>query len=119
MPGCPIAPGGRTGADDHGIARWEAAGVGKRGGQLQYSDVAIETALEMYASGCLLFAQCRHRIHSRCPGRGSTQYQEQRAQSAPGKKQRWTRSCARSVGEAERDEHPWVANRKAQKGESK
>jgi hypothetical protein len=26
------------------IARWEAAGVGKRGGQLQYSDVAIETA---------------------------------------------------------------------------
>ncbi len=29
------------------IARWEAAGVGKRGGQLQYSDVAIETALTL------------------------------------------------------------------------
>ena len=28
------------------IARWEAADVGKRGGQLQYSDVAIETALD-------------------------------------------------------------------------
>ena len=27
------------------IARWETAGVGTRGGQLQYSDVAIETAL--------------------------------------------------------------------------
>ena len=29
------------------IARWEAVGVGKRGGQLQYSDVAIETALTL------------------------------------------------------------------------
>ena len=29
------------------ITRWEAAGVGKRGGQLQYSDVAIETALTL------------------------------------------------------------------------
>ncbi len=29
------------------IAGWEAAGVGKRGGQLQYSDVAIETALTL------------------------------------------------------------------------
>ena len=29
------------------IARWEAAGVGKRAGQLQYSDVAIETALTL------------------------------------------------------------------------
>ena len=29
------------------IAKWEAAGVGKRGGQLQYSDVAIETALTL------------------------------------------------------------------------
>ena len=29
------------------IARWEAAGVGKRSGQLQYSDVAIETALTL------------------------------------------------------------------------
>jgi transposase len=29
------------------IARWEVAGVGKRGGQLQYSDVAIETALTL------------------------------------------------------------------------
>jgi hypothetical protein len=29
------------------IARWEAAGVGKRGGQWQYSDVAIETALTL------------------------------------------------------------------------
>ena len=29
------------------IATWEAAGVGKRGGQLQYSDVAIETALTL------------------------------------------------------------------------
>ncbi len=29
------------------IARLEAAGVGKRGGQLQYSDVAIETALTL------------------------------------------------------------------------
>ena len=28
-------------------ARWEAEGVGKRGGQLQYSDVAIETALTL------------------------------------------------------------------------
>ena len=27
------------------IATWEAVGVGKRGGQLQYSDLAIETAL--------------------------------------------------------------------------
>ena len=30
------------------ITRWEAAGVGKRGGQLQYSDVAIETALTLH-----------------------------------------------------------------------
>ena len=29
------------------IATWEGAGVGKRGGQLQYSDVAIETALTL------------------------------------------------------------------------
>ena len=29
------------------IAGWAAAGVGKRGGQLQYSDVAIETALTL------------------------------------------------------------------------
>jgi IS5 family transposase len=29
------------------IATWEAAGVGKRGGQLQYSDLAIETALTL------------------------------------------------------------------------
>ena len=29
------------------IATWEAAGVGKRGGQLQYSDIAIETALTL------------------------------------------------------------------------
>ncbi len=29
------------------IATWETAGVGKRGGQLQYSDVAIETALTL------------------------------------------------------------------------
>ncbi len=29
------------------IATWEAVGVGKRGGQLQYSDVAIETALTL------------------------------------------------------------------------
>ncbi len=27
------------------VATWSAAGVGKRGGQLQYSDLAIETAL--------------------------------------------------------------------------
>ena len=31
----------------HAIATWETAGVGKRGGQLQYSDVAIETALTL------------------------------------------------------------------------
>ena len=29
------------------IATWEAMGVGKRGGQLQYSDLAIETALTL------------------------------------------------------------------------
>ena len=29
------------------IATWEAVGVGKRGGPLQYSDVAIETALTL------------------------------------------------------------------------
>ena len=29
------------------IATWEAVGVGKRGGQLQYSDLAIETALPL------------------------------------------------------------------------
>jgi hypothetical protein len=29
------------------IARWEAAGVGRGGGQLQYSDGAIETALTL------------------------------------------------------------------------
>ena len=29
------------------IATWEAVGVGKRGGQLQYSDLAIETALTL------------------------------------------------------------------------
>ena len=29
------------------IATWEATGVGKRGGQLQYSDLAIETALTL------------------------------------------------------------------------
>ena len=29
------------------IATWEAPGVGKRGGQLQYSDLAIETALTL------------------------------------------------------------------------
>ena len=29
------------------IATWEAVGVGKRGGQLQYSEVAIETALTL------------------------------------------------------------------------
>jgi len=29
------------------IARWETAGVGTRGGQLQYSDVAIDTALTL------------------------------------------------------------------------
>ncbi len=29
------------------IAAWEAVGVGKRGGQLQYSDLAIETALTL------------------------------------------------------------------------
>ena len=29
------------------IATWAAAGVGKRGGQLQYSDAAIETALTL------------------------------------------------------------------------
>ena len=28
-------------------ATWEAVGVGKRGGQLQYSEVAIETALTL------------------------------------------------------------------------
>jgi hypothetical protein len=28
------------------IATWEAAGVGTRGGQLQYSNLAIETALD-------------------------------------------------------------------------
>ena len=28
------------------IATWEAVGVGKRGGQLQYSEVAIETSTE-------------------------------------------------------------------------
>ena len=31
----------------HAIARWETAGVGKRSGQLQYSAVAIETALTL------------------------------------------------------------------------
>ena len=31
----------------HAIAQWETAGVGKRSGQLQYSDVAIETALTL------------------------------------------------------------------------
>ena len=36
------------------IATWEAAGVGKRGGQLQYSDTAIETALTVR----LLFHLC-------------------------------------------------------------
>ena len=29
------------------IATWEAVGVGKRAGQLQYSEVAIETALTL------------------------------------------------------------------------
>ena len=29
------------------VATWSAAGVGKRGGQLQYSDLAIETALTL------------------------------------------------------------------------
>ena len=29
------------------IAEWETAGIGKRAGQLQYSDVAIETALTL------------------------------------------------------------------------
>jgi hypothetical protein len=29
------------------ISTWEAVGVGKRGGQLQYSDVAIETVLTL------------------------------------------------------------------------
>ena len=29
------------------IATWEAVGVGKRGGQRQYSDLAIETALTL------------------------------------------------------------------------
>ena len=29
------------------VATWEAVGVGKRGGQLQYSDLAIETALTL------------------------------------------------------------------------
>ena len=29
------------------IATWEAVGVGTRGGQLQYSDLAIETALTL------------------------------------------------------------------------
>ena len=29
------------------ITTWEATGVGKRGGQLQYSDLAIETALTL------------------------------------------------------------------------
>ena len=29
------------------IAAWEAVGVGKRGGQRQYSDLAIETALTL------------------------------------------------------------------------
>ena len=29
------------------IATWEAVGIGKRGGQLQYSEVAIETALTL------------------------------------------------------------------------
>ena len=29
------------------ITTWAAAGVGKRGGQLQYSDLAIETALTL------------------------------------------------------------------------
>ena len=31
----------------HAIAKWETAGVGRRVGQLQYSDVAIETALTL------------------------------------------------------------------------
>ena len=30
------------------IATWEAVGVGTRGGQLQYSDLAIETALTLW-----------------------------------------------------------------------
>jgi len=34
-------------ADPDTIAMWAAAGVGKRGGQLQYSDAAIETALTL------------------------------------------------------------------------
>jgi hypothetical protein len=29
------------------IARWEPGGIGKRGGQLRYSDLAIETALTL------------------------------------------------------------------------
>ena len=29
------------------IATWEAVGVGTRGGQLQYSDLAVETALTL------------------------------------------------------------------------
>ena len=29
------------------IAAWKPAGVGKRGGQLQYSDLAIESALTL------------------------------------------------------------------------
>ena len=32
------------------IATWEAVGVGKRGGQLQYSDLAIETALRRWCT---------------------------------------------------------------------
>ena len=41
------------------IAEWETAGVGKRGGQLHYSDIAIETALTLR----LLF----HQLSSAAP----------------------------------------------------
>ncbi len=36
------------------IATWEPSGVGKRGGQLKYSDLAIETVLTLRLElGCL------------------------------------------------------------------
>ncbi len=42
-----IASGVRQRVTPEAIATWEAVGVGKRGGQLQYSEVAIETALTL------------------------------------------------------------------------
>ncbi len=46
------------------IATWEPAGVGTRGGQRQYSDVAIETALTLRLLFHLPFRQTEGFLHS-------------------------------------------------------